>query len=250
MTFPVMVPIGPWRIHPHVFFETLAYLVAFRVYLWQRRRAGDHLAHATRWSIVAAAAVGAAAGSKLLFWLENPLLTWAHRTDLAFLMGGKTLVGGLVGGLIAVELTKRVVGVRRSTGDLFAVPLALGIVIGRIGCFLTGLDDRTHGVATALPWGIDFGDGVLRHPTQIYEIVAIGLLGAWIARRRSGLAAVEGDAFKMLMVGYVGFRLAVDFLKPDLRWAGLSSIQWVCVATLAYYASDIRRWLTPGPTTP
>jgi len=86
-------------------------------------------------------------------------------------MGGKTIVGALVFGLISVELFKRYIGVHQSTGDLYAIPLALGIAIGRIGCFLTGLSDNTYGTPTNLPWAIDFGDGIPRHPTQLYEIV-------------------------------------------------------------------------------
>ncbi len=50
-------------------------------------------------------------------------------------------MGGLAGGLIAVELVKKRFGVTAGTGDLFAIPLAVGIAIGRIGCFLTGLPD-------------------------------------------------------------------------------------------------------------
>jgi phosphatidylglycerol:prolipoprotein diacylglycerol transferase len=91
-------------------------------------------------------------------------------------MGGKTIVGALIGGLITVELMKRYIGLRTSTGDLYAIPLAVGIAIGRIGCFLTGLSDNTYGTASNLPWAIDFGDGIPRHPTQLYEIAFLLLL--------------------------------------------------------------------------
>jgi phosphatidylglycerol---prolipoprotein diacylglyceryl transferase len=241
MTFPVYIPLGPWQLHPHVVFETLAYFIGFRVYLWQRRRQGDAIDTGTRWSIVAAAIAGAAVGSKLLFWLENPALTWQHRTDLVFLMGGKTIVGGLAGGLIGVEVTKFALGVRRSTGDLFAVALAIGAAIGRIGCFLTGLEDQTYGIATSLPWGIDFGDGVRRHPTQLYEALFLIALAVVLARVSKRTHA-NGDVFKGFMVGYLGLRVFIDFLKPELRYAGLSSIQWVALGVLIYYARDIIRW--------
>jgi prolipoprotein diacylglyceryltransferase len=88
----------------------------------------------------------------------------------AYLIGGKTIVGALAGGLISVELIKRYIGLHQSTGDLYAIPLALGIAIGRIGCFLTGLSDNTYGTPTTLPWAINFGDNTPRHPTQLYEI--------------------------------------------------------------------------------
>jgi hypothetical protein len=71
---------------------------------------------------------------------------------------------------------KRYIGLRQSTGDLYAIPLALGIAIGRIGCFLTGLSDNTYGTPTNLPWAINFGDGIPRHPTQLYEIAFLLLL--------------------------------------------------------------------------
>jgi phosphatidylglycerol:prolipoprotein diacylglycerol transferase len=227
----------------HFLFETIAYVVGFRLYLWQRRRRGDVIADGTRWSIVAAAIAGAAIGSKALYWLEDPALTLQHATDLMFLMAGKTVVGGLVGGLIAVETTKKFIGVRESTGDLFAVPLALGIAIGRIGCFLAGLQDRTYGLPTSLPWGVDFGDGIPRHPTQLYEAAFLAWLAWYLARvSLRPRAYVNGDLFKLFMVSYLGLRLAIDFIKPGLAFAGLTSIQWVCLLTLVHYRRDIARW--------
>jgi phosphatidylglycerol---prolipoprotein diacylglyceryl transferase len=236
VSFPVYIPFGPWQLHPHVVFETLAYFVGFRVYLLLRRRRGDPISDSTRWSVIAAAIAGAALGSKLLFWLEDPAATWHHLGDPAFLLGGKTIVGGLAGGLIGVELTKMALGVRESTGDLFAAPLAIGAAIGRIGCFLTGLSDRTYGIATTLPWGVDFGDGVPRHPTQLYEALFLVLLAVTLlfAARRPHR---NGDLFKRFMVAYCAFRLAIDFLKPEARFGGLSSIQWASLAVLVYYAS-------------
>lgn len=196
-----------------------------------------------RWSIIVAAAVGAAAGAKLLYWLEDPWLTLEQWQNPLYLIGGKTIVGGLIGGLIAVEATKRWIGVQTRTGDLFAVPLALGIAIGRVGCFLTGLADGTYGNATTLWLGIDFGDGIPRHPTQLYEILFLVLLAATltrVARRPPRL----GDVFRVFMVGYLGFRLVVESIKPTPTLGiGLSTIQWACVAALVYYLPDVHRWV-------
>ena len=59
------------------------------------------------------------------------------------LAGGKTIVGVLIGGWIAVETVKNTLGIRVRTGDLLAIPLSVGIAIGReVGCFLTGLSDQ------------------------------------------------------------------------------------------------------------
>jgi phosphatidylglycerol:prolipoprotein diacylglycerol transferase len=245
MSFPVYISLGSLKIHPHFAFETLAYAIAFRVYLLMRKRNGDTLDDGNRWWMIAAAAMGAVVGSKVLYWFENPALTAAHWREPAYLMAGKTIVGALIGSLFAVELAKRHLGITRRTGDLFAVPLCVGIAVGRIGCFLTGLDDHTAGIATSLPWSVNFGDGIARHPTQVYEIFFAVALGLFLFRRMLR-QFVPGDIFKMFMVAYFSFRIACDFLKPDVRvFLGLSSIQWACLFMLAYYSPDWLRWLTP-----
>ncbi len=243
MSFPVYLHFGSLRVHPHWFFETLAYIVSFRMYLLLQGRKGDAIPDADRWWVIAAAAVGAVVGSKVLYWFEDPPATIRHLSDPAFLLGGKTIVGALIGALFAVEATKKYLGIRRRTGDLFALPLCVGIAIGRVGCFLTGLEDHTCGVVTSLPWGVNFGDGVARHPTQLYEVAFVILLAALIVAA-SRFPHREGDLFKIFMVGYFAFRLCVDSLKPDVRvLAGLSSIQWACVLMLLSYAPDVLRWL-------
>lgn len=247
MTFPVFLPIGPLALHPHVVFETLAYAVGFRLYVWLRARRGDHLGERSRGWVVVAGVAGAALGSKLLYWLSDPALTAlrAQALDLPFLMGGKSIVGALAAGLLAVELVKRRLGVTRATGDLFAVPLAAGIAIGRVGCFLTGLEDHTHGLPAALPWAVDFGDGVPRHPAQLYEVLFLALLVPLLlvlqGRARPGAAIVEGDTFKAFMVAYCAFRFGLELLKPGVPLLGLNAVQWVCLGVLLYYGQLIAR---------
>lgn len=242
MSFPVYFDLGSLRIHPHLIFEALAYVAGFRLYLFERRRRGDALDDAHRWWMIAAAAAGAVAGSRMLYWLEDPRLTLQNWNNPAFLAGGKTIVGALIGALFAVEAAKKVLGIASHTGDLFALPLCAGIAIGRIGCFLTGLDDHTAGIATTLPWGVNFGDGVLRHPSQLYEALFALLLLVFLWRREKQPHR-QGDMFKMFMAAYFAFRLLTDFLKPYVRvLAGLSSIQCACLLMLLYYSGDIFRW--------
>lgn len=224
----------------HFFFESLAYIVAFRLYLSQRQKAGDFLPDAIRWKIVAAAIAGAAIGSKVLYWLEDPARTLHQWNDLRYLLAGKTILGALVGGTATVEIVKSRSGIRRRTGDLFAVPITIGIAIGRIGCFLAGKQDDTYGSATSLPWGVDLGDGVRRHPVQLYEVAFTLGLAIALARVRPPRFA-EGDRFRFFLLSYYSWRLFVDFLKPGARFAALTTLQWACVAALLWYLPDLRR---------
>ncbi|NEO37047.1 MAG: prolipoprotein diacylglyceryl transferase [Moorea sp. SIOASIH] len=235
MEFPVYLGIGSWRIHPHFLFESLGYAIAFRLLLLKSRQ--DTIAPTQRSSVIVGGMVGALLGAKGLVLLQHCYLAWENwQQFLLLLLQGKTVVGGLLGGLIGVELTKKIIGLKRSTGDVFVYPLIVGTAIGRIGCFLTGLSDRTYGIATTLPWGVDFGDGIYRHPTQLYEIIFLLALIVFL-KICTPYQRQEGDLFKCYMVAYLGFRLLMDFLKPDFHLIfGLSAIQIACLLGLFYYS--------------
>src|SRR5262249_34080405 len=91
-------------------------------------------------------------------------------------------------------------------------------------------------------WGVDFGDGVPRHPTQLYDAVFLAGL-AVVLSRFAKRSHVNGDVFKLFMIGYLGFRLLVDFLKPGPKFAGLSAIRWAGVGAVIRFGRTIRRWL-------
>jgi len=218
--------------HPglHPVFEALAYLVGYLVYKLLRARSGDLLPDDRRWLIIATTALGALGGSRVLGLLEQAPRIGFHWQSL-LLPGGKTIVGGLLGGWLAVELIKPILHIKTRTGDLFAIPLCLGIAVGRIGCFLAGLADDTYGIPTSLPWAIDFGDGTPRHPTQLYEILFLLLLAAalhFISKRPHQ----NGTLFRIFIAAYLLWRFAIDFLKPQPLVHGLNLIQWACIAGL------------------
>ena len=240
MTFPVYINIGSLHIHPHIFFEAIAYTVTFQLLLFLSKK-GDKIPFSQRTSVMVGGLVGAVIGAKVLVVLNHPYL-WGNASDtLMLFLQGKTIVGALLGGLIGVEVTKKIVGISVSTGDAFVCPLIVGMAIGRLGCFFTGLSDKTYGIATNLPWGVDFGDGIMRHPTQLYEIVfLLGLLAFIYIRSR--YERESGDLFRLFMISYLSFRFLIDFIKPDYHvLLGLNAIQIACILALIYYARDMRR---------
>ena len=106
----------------------------------------------------------------------------------------RSIEGALFGGVVGVEVYKRAAGLTARTGARYAAPLAIGVAVGRIGCFLAGLEDFTYGTPTNLPWGHDFGDGVKRHPVQLYESAAMAaFLAVYVIAlaRRSAFAAAR-----------------------------------------------------------
>jgi phosphatidylglycerol:prolipoprotein diacylglycerol transferase len=232
--FPVNIPIGKSSIPVHFVCETLAYFLGYRYYAWLRKQSADKITDHNRLIIFIGAAFGAFVGSHVVGVLENPTLL--SRFDIIYFMGNKTIVGGMLGGLIGVELTKKQIGVTVSSGDLMVYPLILAMVIGRTGCFLAGLEDGTYGIASNFPWAINFGDGIRRHPTNLYEILFWLLLWIGLKAFEKHNPFVDGARFKLFMVSYLLFRFFVEFIKPDYFFGfGLSVIQLVCIAGILYY---------------
>jgi prolipoprotein diacylglyceryltransferase len=240
-----MIPIGS---HPvwHPVLEAAAYVAGYLVFRHERARRGDIVDESQRWTVLAGAAVGALAGSRLLGLAEQwPTVfrAWhdGHLLQLLLTPGGKTIVGGLLGAWIGVEIVKLFAGIRSRTGDMFALPLCLGIAIGRVGCLVAGLADDTYGKATSLPppfWAVDLGDGVGRYPVQIFEILFLCIVGIVVA---SKLTLPTGARFRIFMGSYLGWRLFIDFFKPQPLIFGMTLIQWCCLTALAFLVWDAVR---------
>lgn len=181
-----------------------------------------------------AAGAGALCGA-MFFGTANALLSGVHAL-------GFSMAGGIAGAIAAVEAFKRITGVTGSTGIAFAGPFAATVAIGRLGCFFSGLADFTYGTPSSLPWSVDFGDGIPRHPVQLYESAAMAAMFVLLiqrlrARDRFWLA----NGFYLTVGWYALQRFAWEFLKPYASVIGpLNLFHMVCLAVLLYAALMIR----------
>lgn len=223
------------KINVHLILEYLAFFLAFRYYLWLRRNSIDKISGTNRLSIIFGAIIGAFVGSRLIGFLENPMIT-LNTTNLLHLMNTKSIMGGLFGGLLGVEAAKKIIKEPNSSGDLFTFPIMLGIIIGRVGCFLSGINEFTFGKETNFILGMNLGDGKLRHPTALYEIGYLVFLFFILKKIKPLITGESGLLFKIFMISYFGFRFFIEFIKPNIFFvAGLSSIQWLCIICWLYY---------------
>lgn len=246
MEFPVELTIGSFKLPLHLIFETLAFIIGYRVYAYLRNPNRDVISGFQRINIIIGAALGALIGSRLLGALEQPYKWLASDHFWMYLYTNKTIVGGLIGGWIGVELFKKVLKIKQSSGDLFTLPLIIAIFIGRIGCFSMGIYEETYGVESALPWAMDLGDGILRHPVSLYEMLFLIVLGIVIYRLQQYKRFESGLLFKLFMINYMTYRFLQDFIKPvfTYEWIPLSSIQIACLLVLAYYSKTIISLIT------
>jgi prolipoprotein diacylglyceryltransferase len=182
-------------------------------------------------ALISGAALGGFGLGSLNMWLSGePMIA-------------RSIVGALAGAITAIELFKWARGLRGSTGLIFVPAFATTVTVGRWGCFLSGLEDETHGIATTLPWGVDLGDGIIRHPVQLYESFAMlaFLVGALVLiGRRNPFFMANG--FYVLVLCYAVQRFCWEFLKPYGAVIGpFNLFHLVCAGLVAYAVVMIRR---------
>jgi phosphatidylglycerol:prolipoprotein diacylglycerol transferase len=227
----------------HAVFDLLGWiasaLTSVTLHRWRLRGAVERLALATGPGYFIALTVGALIGA----WAIGSFNTLRMAAPIL----SHSIAGALVGAIAGVEIYKRMVGLHGSTGTPFVGPFAVGIFIGRWGCLFAGLPDQTFGVPTSLPWAVDLGDGIGRHPVQIYESLAmLGFVLVYVV----ALARRQRWAFRRSFYALVGWygaqRFAWEFLKPYPRLIGpLNVFHLLCLGLLAYgctyYLADVRR---------
>lgn len=212
----------------HATFDVLAWLAAGAAAMWVGRALTFPVPASLKPTYFTILLMGAVLGA-YLFGTAN--LWLSGQSGLA-----RSIEGAVAGGVLTVEFYKHLAGIRTRTGARFALPFAVGVAVGRIGCFFSGLDDFTHGTPTALPWAHDFGDGILRHPVQLYESGAMILFaGLYVAHM------VRSDRFWVangfyLVVGYYGAqRFVWEFFKPYGPLVGPFTLFHVLSAALFAY---------------
>lgn len=223
------------------FCMVLATVVA--AWLLRQHQSTLQLTTTQKWGIAIGGFIGATFAAKIPFVLSsqlgigdgssgtlNPSLP-ASTIVGAWLSDGKTVLWGLAGGYIGVEVAKWSLYVRGKTGDSFVIPVAVAIAIGRMGCLFQGC---CYGIPTNQSWGVlsmaaDQGQ-LLRHPAPLYETIfhfAFAVLA--IYGRRSGI--LRHQWMLLYLITYSVFRLISETWRAEPVWlAGMTFYQ--CSAIL------------------
>lgn len=227
----------------HYLFETLAFVIGIRIYYSKKKKIVDLISDENRLWILLGAMVGALIGSRLIAVLETP--QYLSQVTLLSLYQSKTVAGGFLGGLFGVEIAKKIIKVNVASGDLYVVPIIIAVFVGRIGCFLSGVNEPTFGNETTFFTGMNLGDGIKRHPTALYEMffMVVLLILFYLIKHKK---MINGDRFKLFMVLYFLYRFLVEFIKPyNSLFLNLSSIQWSALIIFVYYYRFIIRIFKP-----
>jgi prolipoprotein diacylglyceryl transferase len=258
---PVLFYVGPWPVPSHEAFIFLG-VVAATVVFWVRAERQGPFDERLLW-IVAGTLFAGAIGAKLGMGWRYVVVTRDNSLMGILTRGGRSIIGGLAGAYLGAVLTKRLVGYRRRTGDLFAPAVAIGMAIGRVGCFLS----EQVGTPTTLPWGLRLSDdtlghipncpyclpGVALHPSFLYEIAFHAAMFVWLLLYWRPRIVVEGDLFKTYLLAYAIFRFFVEFVRGNpVLWNGLTGSQLFLVPSTLLLAGYFARrfWVDRDPRSP
>lgn len=232
---------GDFKISTYTFFVMLALIIGtawFYITITNREKVDKD----NSYLIVLSALVGGLIGSKLLVIIENIGVLIKDISYLKeFVYTGKSIVGGLIGGYLGVRIVKKARNLSNiRCGNQIAPAIALSMAVGRIGCFLTGC---CYGIETNLPIGVNFGDGVMRIPTQLIEIAfCLILFGYLLYKQKNDKNLVPGILFKQLVLYYFVFRFFIEFIRAtNKNILFLSIYQVICLLCIIVVKIQIRR---------
>lgn len=221
---PILFRVGNFPVNAYGVFLALAFLSA--IFVTVRLAVRDGLPKEKIYDLCLWLLLSSLVGSKLLMLLtepeyrQNPLLLFS----LDFLRSGGVFYGGLLGAIIAgYILMRRGKLPWWKTADACAPGIALGSVLGRLGCFFAGC---CWGKPTTLPWGVSFPPeghevtgvptGVHLHPTQLYEslsmLIVFGFL-LWLHKRKK----FSGQVILAYAILYATVRFLIEFVRDDPR---------------------------------
>lgn len=227
---PILFHIGQYEIPSYSFFILLALMAGCIIYIREAKKVKK--INENGLFIAVGSIIGGVLGAKILYWVMNYKLIISNIGNINYILPGRTIIGGLIGGTIGVLITKKILKTKEKNGNLFAPAIALGVAIGRIGCFLAGC---CYGGATTLPWGVNFGDGILRHPTQIYESIFMLIMFLYLQKIKNRENIKPGYLFKLLMIYYFTFRFFIEFIRVEkIAFLGLTIFQIICIGVIIY----------------
>jgi len=210
--YPELFSIGDFAISTFGVMMAIAFLTGS--WLTSVRMREEGLDPELAWSLLIYVMLGGIAGSKLYFAVDVHLRTGTPFAQLFFAREGITWYGGLLGATLAGALAARMRGVSvKAVLDSAAVAVAMGQAIGRVGCFLVGDD---YGRVSDLPWALAFPRGApptleTVHPTQLYEILWLLPVAAFLWHRRRRSPFLFGEYIALNGLG----RIFIEILRVN-----------------------------------
>lgn len=214
----IIAQIGPVALYFYGAMYALSALCAYGLLRYWNRKKNLGISSETLLDLVFITLLTGVIGGRLFYVLVyNASYFWEYPLQIfAVWNGGMSIHGGLLGGAIGFYIFCRIKKIDLLKLADIAVPsIALGMVFGRLGNFING---ELPGRITSHPWGMDFGDGEMRHPSQLYAMAkdtVLFVLFSILVWKVQWKHFAGGIMAGFLMM-YAVFRFAVEFFRePD-----------------------------------
>jgi phosphatidylglycerol:prolipoprotein diacylglycerol transferase len=234
------IPLGPINIQAWGFMVGLGMLVGLFFALAEAKRKGIN--KEAIYDIFLISVISSMIGGRLMY----VALYWHNfKYDLLEIFkiwnGGMVFFGGFLAALAGLIIYARIKKIHFwKLADLLAPSLAIGLFIGRMGCFLIG--DHIGAPSYGFGIGSYFGDETfLRHEVSAYMSLKglILFVILWSLRKK---LKHDGDLALVFLAGYSILRFGIDFLRAndlpgysDPRfWGGMTISQYICIAILVF----------------
>jgi len=237
---PILFNLGGFTIYAYGVLLAAAYLLGLQFALVRARARGldgQRVMDLGIWIIISALV-----GAKLLLLIVDfKTFTSNPRELLNLLRSGGVFYGGLIAAVVVALLYLRRHKLPLwTTTDVFAPGIALGHIVGRVGCLMAGC---CFGQPASVPWAITFRDpqafansgtplNVPLHPTQLYEAGAEALILAFLLVFERRGRPFPGRTFWSYMLLYGISRLIIEVYRGDNRgmvFDVLSTSQFVSI---------------------
>jgi phosphatidylglycerol---prolipoprotein diacylglyceryl transferase len=228
--YPRLFELGPLTIYTYGVLLAAAYLLGLQLAMVRAKARGLDKTRVLDLGIYII--ISALVGAKLLLFITDfNAFVSDPRALLDLARSGGVFYGGLILAVVVALLYIRRVGLPLwTTCDVFAPGIALGHVVGRMGCFFAGC---CFGKPTSVPWAITFKDpyaaanvgtplNVPLHPTQLYEAGAEALILALLLATESRGKRFPGRTFWLYMLLYAVSRYIIEMFRGDPRGSVLN----------------------------
>lgn len=223
--FPEIARFGPFALYTYGFMMMVAFAVGILISIHRGKMVG--ISSGAVWDLALLILFTSLAGARVLYVLTHLDEFRGHWFDVINPVqpGGKIGIAGMVllGGVVAatvaaiIYLRKKKLGVWKFA-DVIAPSLALGIALGRIGCFTNGC---CYGIPTHSLLGVVFpptspaGSQFPNTPVLPTQLISSAwgfiLFGALLFAER--WKKFDGFTFSLFLIGYSVFRIAIDTVR-------------------------------------
>ncbi len=231
---PVAVALGPIKVHWYGLMYLAGFIGAWIYGVQRTKRADINWTRKQVEDVIFYGALGVVLGGRIGYtffynfsgFIDNPV------SIFYIWQGGMSFHGGMLGVFTGLYLFGRNNGMSFfQVSDFIAPWVPIGLGAGRIGNFIN-MELPGRSVETMIPWALDYGDHIARHPSSLYQALTEGLLLFvilwWYSRKPRPLMAVSA-AF---MFFYGSFRFTTEFFRTPDAQLGFIAFDWLTMGQL------------------